>query len=197
MMILFHLFTLILLAFTAFGQQQALPVKWALSKECSLKVNGRTNVNKFSCIIPEYIRPDTLCFMVDKVNDEIKVSGQMVLNVKNFDCHNIIMTKDLRRTLKAEQFPKVVVRFVSLKRYPGTGIRGVTGVVMISLAGVTKQFEVNYLVTSDDNKGITLIGTKQVSFSDFKIVPPRKLGRMIKTNDTLEVEFVLKASILS
>ncbi|HJT73683.1 MAG TPA: hypothetical protein VJ720_06685, partial [Chitinophaga sp.] len=34
--------------------------KWVITKGCSLRVNGNTNVNKFSCVIDGYTNPDTL-----------------------------------------------------------------------------------------------------------------------------------------
>ena len=123
----------------------------------------------------------------------------MVLDVQSFDCHNAIMTKDLRKTLKEKEFPKVTIRFISLSKYPNAGGQqeDIKGSVAISLAGVSKQVEVDYRFIKTGIKTLTLIGTKAVNFSDFEIIPPRKLGGMIKTNNTLDVEFVLKLTILN
>lgn len=175
------------------------PVRWVLTKECSLKVNGSTNINKFSCVIPSYINPDTLFLYKGNTNEAVKISGDMRLNIKYFDCHNPMMTKDLRKTLKADEFPNLVIKFMNLSRYPNfdTKETAVKGMVTITLAGVTKQFNVDYKCTNTGSKTITMVGTKQVNFSDFNIVPPRKLGGMIKTNNLLDVEFILKASILN
>ncbi|TDQ11438.1 YceI family protein [Pedobacter metabolipauper] len=175
------------------------PVKWILSKECSLKVNGSTNINKFSCVIPNYVKPDTLILSRDNASDAVRISGTMILDIQSFDCHNAIMTKDLRKTLKSEQYPKLSIKFISLTRYPlnTAGETEVKGAVTIELAGVSKRFDVDYKCIPDGAKNITLIGTKQVNFSDFNITPPRKLGGMIKTNNQLLVEFILKARILN
>jgi hypothetical protein len=172
------------------------PVRWLLSKDCSLKVNGSTNINKFNCSIPNYPSPDTLIFSRQKNNEAIKISGAMSLEVKNFDCHNPMMTADLRKTLKAKDFPRIIISFISLSKYPEQGNQMITGMVTIQLAGTTKHFEVDYRFVPQDNETLTLIGTKRINFSDFNITPPRKLGGMIKTNDELSVEFILKARIL-
>jgi hypothetical protein len=43
---------------------------------------------------------------------------------------------------------------------------------------------------------INLVGTRKVNFSDFNLVPPRKIGGMIQTNNELDVEFNLRLKVL-
>jgi len=123
----------------------------------------------------------------------------MILDVNAFDCHNPIMTKDLRKTLKVAKFPKLTIKFISLNEYPGISEKEniIKGVVAISIAGVTKRFPIDYKCTPAGSSSITLVGNKQINFSDFDIVPPRKLGGMIQTNDALAVEFILKMTKLN
>lgn len=183
---------------TGFTAGQTGTVKWLLSKECSLKVNGSTNINIFDCVISTYANADTLYFNHPRAGEPVKINGDMVLNIKYFDCHNELMTKDLRKVLKAAEFPNLSIRFVSFNSYPlpvkAPGL--IRGQVLIKLAGATKAYEVNYKCTSGGEGAITMIGSKQILFSDFNIIPPRKLGGMIKTNNALDVEFTLKAKIL-
>jgi hypothetical protein len=68
--------------------------------------------------------------------------------------------------------------------------------VDIEIAGVRKRFEVNYQISVDAEKSIHLLGSRDVNFSDFNLIPPRKLGGMIKTNDKLSVAFHLKINQL-
>jgi len=172
--------------------------KWVISKGGSLKVGGSTNVNKFSCVIANYSRPDTLTFYKGAPAEAIKINGEMKLDVQNFDCHNPVMTSDLRKTLKSKEFPKLTIRFLNLSRYPKNNKEeAVTGGVTIELAGVTKRFDVDYRFIPEGPHSAILIGTRQVNFSDFNIVPPRKIGGMIKTNNELNVEFNLKVRVLN
>ncbi len=41
-----------------------------------------------------------------------------------------------------------------------------------------------------------LKGVREIKFSDFKIVPPRKVGGMIQTSDILNAEFNLALQLL-
>lgn len=167
--------------------------KWVVSKNSSLRVNGSTNVNKFSCEIPAYDQTDTLTISKNKSDQEVVLSGSIELNVNSFDCHNSGMTKQLQKTLKENQFPVLHIRFLSLNRLPEltASEEKITGMVNIEIAGVSKHFEVNYQINQDDQKVIHLLGARAINFSDFNLVPPRKLGGMIKTKDELSVDFHL------
>lgn len=172
-------------------------VKWVINKECSLKVGGSTNINKFTCVIANYYKPDTLTFYEANGSEPLKISGLLKLDVQNFDCYNPMMTKDLRKTLKAKEYPNLIIRFINLNRYPdGNQTAAVKGLVNIELAGVTKSFDVDYKFTHSSNNFLTLVGTRNINFSDFGLTPPRKLGGMIQTNDKLSVEFNLNVKII-
>jgi len=175
------------------------PVKWALSKQCMLKVNGSTNINKFSCVIPEYELPDTLTIGKETNRQRVKISGSMVLGVQKFDCKNPMMTSDLRKILKAKSFPRLIITFEDLSSYPDPANPGVAikGFVTIELAGAVKRFEVDYQYVMAAEKRLRMTGTKTLHFSDFNIVPPKRLGGMIKTNNELNVEFMLNIKILN
>lgn len=174
-------------------------IKWILSKACMLKVSGSTNISKFSCIIPDYPKPDTLIIYKTDQNESIKITGSMTLDIQSFDCHNPLMTKDLRKTLKQKEFPKIRISFINLSKYPCTNgeEEQIKGIVNIELAGIIKRFAINYRVIPNGKSMLTLIGSQTIKFSDFNIIPPRKLGGMIKTNDMLSAEFTLKVIVLN
>ncbi len=107
------------------------------------------------------------------------------------------MTADLRKTLKSKEFPYLVIRFLSINKYPETAQEVTKGVVNIQLAGVTKQYEVNYRAAAASKNHIFLVGSQNVTFSDFNLTPPRKLGGMIKTNNELAVTFNLNLQVIN
>jgi hypothetical protein len=166
--------------------------KWVISENSNLCVNGSTNINTFKCEILAYDHIDTIT--VSKNSKGIALSGCISLNIESFDCHNSIMTHDLRKTLKESEFPKLQINFLSLNKLPDQTTRPeiITAMVDIEIAGVRKRFEINYQITQDAQKVIHLLGSRDVNFSDFNLTPPRKLGGMIRTNDKLSVDFHLK-----
>lgn len=191
--------SLFFLAFFTCSFQAPKTTKWVINKSCFLKVDGSTNINKFNCIIANYSKPDTLNIYKVSNQEEVKISGKIALDVNNFDCHNPVMTADLRKTLKVKTFPHLVINFLTLDSYPNFNQKygKLNGKVLIELAGVTKQFDVNYKFTASSANTLMLVGTKRVNFSDFKITPPRKLGGMIETNNELDIEFNLQLKVLN
>lgn len=172
--------------------------KWVITHGSSLKVDGSTNVNKFSCAILNYSKPDTISVKRSS-NQPVELHGNIQLDVQNFDCRNPVMTADLRKTLKAKEFPKLIVRFLSMSKYPDSdkGQETTKGTVAIELAGVSKGFEVDYKVVSAEGDYLNFEGSRKVTFSDFNLTPPRKLGGMIRTNNELSVVFNLKMRVIN
>jgi hypothetical protein len=187
---IYTIFVLIILGFTAPDNNTAV---WVVMPGSNVRVNGATNINSFACDVINYAFPDTLtCFkQVDK-GQMLPMTGKLQLDVEAFDCHNKMMTNDLRKTLQVKTYPKLIIRFISINSFPDFKKPSrITGVVDISLSGVTKRFEIDYLFTIDSQQGLHLKGERNVNFSDFHLTPPSKLGGIIKAKDQLGVEFVL------
>ena len=113
----------------------------------------------------------------------------------SFDCHKAMMTHDLRKTLKAKKYPQLHIKFLTLNKLPELSGKSqlINGDVEIEIAGIKKQYIINYQISKDtDDIIINLLGSRELNFSDFNLIPPRKLGGIIKTKDQLTVAFHLK-----
>lgn len=172
-------------------------VKWVVLKGSTLRVDGTTNVNKFSCLVKDYANPDTLVFYQPE-NMPVALSGAVRLPVLSFDCMSAPMTEGLRKALNAKTFPRLSISFVSLNKYPSlkSTEEVISGIVNIELAGNSKKIAVNYRIFRDKQQVIHLVGKQTIRFSEFGLTPPRKLGGMIKTDDQLDVEFHLNFKVL-
>jgi hypothetical protein len=168
-------------------------VTWVVMQGSSLTVNGSTNVNTFQCDIANYNLPDTVtCFKLQQRGAVLPMTGKLNLSIDAFDCHNKMMTSDLRKTLKAKDFPILSVKFITINSFPDfKNPTKITGIVDIGLAGISKKFEINYYFTADDKNHVHLKGDQKIHFSDFNLNPPSKLGGIIKAKDELLVEFKL------
>jgi hypothetical protein len=90
--------------------------RWVISENSNLSVNGTTNINKFACDIPAYGQTDTITLAKGK--NDIVLSGNIGLKIQSFDCHNSMMTHDLRKTLKESVYPLLHINFLSLSNLP-------------------------------------------------------------------------------
>jgi hypothetical protein len=198
--VLFAFLFLLTTGFISARRENSSPyiAKWVVVSGSSLQVEGSTNVNKFKCEIVNYSKPDTIIVYRNSGNAEsLQLTGNLKLNVQSFDCHNPVMTGDLRKTLKVKEHPNLFIKFLTLNKFPSNQQQEVIkGLVDIQLAGVTKRFDVNYKFSKDAQNIVHLIGTRNVNFSDFNLTPPRKLGGMIQTDDQLKVQFRLRMKAL-
>jgi hypothetical protein len=184
----------ILLFLFAFVPSQE-KVRW-VAEGGTLKVDGTTNVNKFSCQVKDYNHPDTLTFYT--APQPVLMSGCVKLPVMGFDCMNGAMTDGLRKALNAKDFPRLSITFLSLEKYPAlkSAEENIRGMVNIEMAGVSKKIAVNYRILMDDQQVIHLIGNQTILFTSFGLTPPRKLGGMIRANDQLQVEFHISFKVI-
>ncbi len=186
------LLPLFLLAFLVATKAQYRPVKWAVQKNSTLWVEGSSNVNHFTCSVSSLASYDTIIVLNDAVSS-LALKGSIKMDVLSFDCHNNLIRKDLRKTLKSEEHPHMVIRFLTLKTMPGLTFKTeqISGWVEVELAGVKKVFELHYTFTKAATGSIRLNGGRKFCFSDFSLEPPRKLAGLIKIRDEFDVKFEL------
>jgi len=146
-----------------------------------IEINGSTNINQFKCENK-----------IDDGRNEIFSFGKSALpilkiDVNGFDCHNKVMTKDLKKTLDATMFPEMLVRFLSFNKASNNNY---SASVEVKIMDKIQKYQISFT----HNNG-RLIGRKNVKFSDFNIIPPKKLGGTINVKDELSLYFSLNASL--
>ena len=167
-------------------------VKWIVQPQSSLNINGKSNVNTFNCGITEFLHTDTLVYINDGMNKPAALKGMVTIDINRFDCKHKYITSDLRRTLKADENPALKIRFLSIdKLLPDASNQLVKGNVEIELAGVTKQYEINYQLQKLNAAHLQLIGNKVILFKDFNLKPPTRLAGLIKVAEEITVNFQL------
>jgi hypothetical protein len=124
----------------------------------------------------------------------LSLHGAIELDITRFDCHNKMITGDLRKTLKAKQHPLLRVKFLSLDKEPDMHQPNqmIKGWVEVELAGVKKLMQIPFLFTKGADGPLLMNGTKLFCFSDFKLQAPTKLAGTVKIKDEFEVDFKLQ-----
>ena len=169
-------------------------VRWAVEKSSTLRVEGSSNVNTFRCDMQGYYQTDTITgFEEGTASKPVRLKGAIVVDVSRFDCHQRMITNDLRKTLKADEYPRMTIRFLSLERMPEFigNTELLKGLVEIELAGIKKKFDILYSFVKPGGKTILLNGGRTFTFSDFKLSAPKKLAGMIQIRDRFDVNFRL------
>jgi len=167
-------------------------VRWMVSEDSRLEIEGTTNISRYNCMLVDYSGADVLIQNDEAGLGTMSWAGEIVMKANNFDCFNPMMTKDFMKTVQAEVFPEIKIRFIELN---GTDIpadkEAFYGKVDITLAGVTKRFPVSCLLLSVNKETKKLIGSQSFKFSDFGIDPPVKFLGTVKVRDEIKVNFEL------
>jgi hypothetical protein len=159
-----------------------------------MSIDGKTNVNDFTCAIAKYSGTDTLVLHEGGRNTRpVFVKGSVGLDASTFDCGMAIMTSDFRKTIKSDEFPAIVIDFISFERTPSYVKKeeNFKGILKISLAGVTKLFEVDCSIEAKESGMIHLKGGRNFTFADFGLKPPSRMMGTIKVKEDLTVKFHL------
>ena len=148
-----------------------------LSQNNNVVVNGKTNINTFKCVNEKFNQQsNSYSFSKNQL-------PYLQLEVNNFDCRNRIMTNDLRKTLQAEKYPKMFVKFVSFKK--------VSNQQYNARIEVKRTAQIKYYDTTFYPVNNAFVGREYVRFSDFGLKAPTKMGGMVQVEDRLDLILTL------
>jgi hypothetical protein len=169
------------------------PVKWIIEKTSTLRIDGKSNVNSFTCDIEEYNGKDTIISGSYTASRPVSLLGSLKPETLKFNCHSSFITRDFRKTLKADEYPEMTIRFLKIESMPELKEKSelIKGFLEVEVAGVTKQIEMNFSFSKTDNGLVQLNSEKNFCFSDFKLKPPKKLAGLIRIKDDFKVSFQL------
>lgn len=185
-------------AFAAFNTEDARPIlrhRLIVLPDSRLLINGKTNINQFQCAISRYCGSDTLVLQEGGANGRpVFVKGFVRLEASGFDCGMAAMTHDFDKTIRAKDHPVISIDFKSFEKVPTYAActeEKFKSTLAISMAGISRTFEVECSVEAKDNGLIHLKGGRAFQFSDFDLETPKHMMGLIKVNDALDVQFHL------
>lgn len=184
------LISTVFIASFLFTPHKVIIEKWVIEKKSNLYIEGRSNVNSFRCDVTEYLHPDTILFYKEDQQQQFTIKGGLTININGFDCHQRYMTNDLRKTLKADEYPLLKIDLLSIDNFTAAN-KNIKGTVAIALSGITQKVEVDYTVQTGNDGNLHLYGSRQVLFSDFGLTPPHKLAGLIKVEEQINIRFQL------
>ena len=159
---------------------------YLIIQEKSITINGNTSIGGFSCDYELSGKDDTL--FIKKLSS---YPYSFSIPVEAFQCGNFLLNKDFQTTLKAKEYPQASVQVLSLKEKGDGTLRGT---INLTLVGKSKKLEnVKFILNEKDEK-LALSADFLFQASEFELTPPKKLGGLIKTDDSMNitVELILK-----
>jgi hypothetical protein len=114
----------------------------------------------------------------------------IIVPVRDFRCTNKIAFKDFLTLLKADQYPNLAIAIpqnvlMQFRNEDSLTLHNIT----ISIAGISRKYDINCIVENPDSEDNILVGTIKVQLNDLKIKPPVKYFGLVKIKEEVIVKF--------
>lgn len=151
----------------------------------TLVIKGSSNVNSFACEYDNALLDDELVVLYNS-NNSSKIEleqAQFKICSQGFDCCHQLITKDLRKTLKADTYSYITINVKEINR-TNTDF---TCTAAVEIAGKQKEYEIPICISKNNN----IKGTLKLKINDFNLRTPKKAFGLIEVKNTVEIDFDL------
>lgn len=173
------------------GQQFEMRATFKGTSELSF--SGTTNINQFSCALSNLQKSDCGITIIEHKDEIVVENIEVNVQLNYFDCGNNKMNHDLKKALKSEEYPIMCLTIKALHFSIDSNSYSCTDDenVEITLAGITKKYNMIFDEASFINNTLILKGYEFIKITDFGIIPPKALFGLIKVDSELVVAFTL------
>lgn len=192
---------LIALALLFVGPVQAQMQQITVRNGSTLRIDGTSSVNAFTCIAETVDGHGRLATTPARLASTSVRESQAELNVPvhALDCGKKRMNKDLYEAIEASEHPMIRYRLdeADLLERVGEDTYRLRTRGQLSLAGEERPIEMTVVGKRIGDGQYTVQGSKSLLMSDFGIDPPSALLGLIKAHDRIEVHFDLVAECMA
>ncbi len=202
----FSVFIMVHFSFVIAQSNVAMPVSkssiqktYHISKKSVLKLDGKTNVNNFTCGCNEDFQSQSL--MVTPAKDgSLSLDFHLAslnLSIKSLDCGNKLMNKDLQKALHADEHPYIVIELKKVEQDRCNRLSELKdwvrlkALTKITLNGYAKEYWLNISAKKYEANRYRFIGSKTLNMTDFCVTPPVAMMGMIKVQDAITINLDL------
>ncbi|MBK8568232.1 MAG: YceI family protein [Saprospiraceae bacterium] len=168
-----------------------------------LKLDGKTNVNSFTCGCNETFQSQQLSVEPPadgSLSTDFR-SAALKLKIKSLDCGNPIMNKDLQKALNAKAHPNITIELLRVEQDKCNRLTELKdwvkmkALTKISLNGHSREYWINITAKKSGPNQYRFIGTKTINMTDFCVTPPVALMGAIKVKDEIAINLDLDVSV--
>lgn len=166
----------------------------SIDPSSELVLFGSSNINKFKCECTDQFPRSTIKFNKGKTGTSATFSNALLdLSVGALDCGNKLMNKDLYKTLKGDEYPKIRIELLQVKQLddsildqPGAWANQNVEAAL-TIAGVRRNLELSVRAQRTGNGRFRFVSDKNILMTDFGLTPPKALMGTIKVNDLIRI----------
>jgi hypothetical protein len=153
--------------------------RYLLINQQQITVSGNTSLGGFDCKYTKSKLQDTLVFDGSRKQKVMR----FLIPVEEFSCGSFLINRDFKSTIKADEYPHAEVQVKNFRDENGYFKCDLS----VNLVGKTLEFPDLALTKKSDG----LVGKLNLSFDRLDLKAPKKLGGLIKVDETLELEVLL------
>ncbi len=171
------------------------------SKEVNMKLSGTSTLHNWN-INSKDINGEAQFSIGDEGKLELKDLQTLTVAIptSSLKSKEKAMDKNVFSALKADKFKDIVFKTVSAEIQPKQNNKyQVKTVGNLTIAGVTKQINLDVFCQVNTDGSITCNGSEKIKMTDYQIKPPTFLLGAMKTGDEVTLDFtvIFKKSNLS
>jgi polyisoprenoid-binding protein YceI len=100
------------------------------------------------------------------------------------------LDKNAYHALKSQQYKNIVYKLLAAQVLPGSGSKCVVKTKGdLTIAGVTKEINMDVYCTVNNDASITCTGSDKVKMTDYKVDPPKFMMGAMTTGDNITLDF--------
>lgn len=183
----------------AMANKLAIKNTFRIGTKSVLKLEGKTNVNGFTCGCSESFQPQA--FVLEPKEEGSLTSSfrstSLSLRIKSLDCGNKIMNKDLQKALHADDHPTITIELKKVEQDKCNRLTELKdwvkmkALAKISLNGHSKDYWISISAKKSGINQYRFIGSKTLNMTDFCVNPPVAMMGMIKVQDAITIHLDL------
>lgn len=156
----------------------------------NLVIHGNTNISKFFLTYQETVLDSTQEVFYNLDEQPLNSLLNFNIPIQYIKGKNRAMLTDFHELFKAKDYPNIIVginrnQLIDLNKKLSAGDMEFE----ITIAGVSRMVESQYLVEDSCNDKISLNGCAKLKLSDFNIQPPVKFFGIIKVKNEVFINF--------
>ena len=141
----------------------------------TVRIEVRTNVNKFTCSCDE---ESFVCREFDANQKVLK------LPLASFSCPKRMIEKDLVELFEAEKYPHISIEIIDYVESNSI----ISAAIKITIKEVEKVYQLQ-LGETYDSEGFYFTGSQELNLTDYHIEPPVKALGLVKVKPVVDIEF--------
>jgi hypothetical protein len=159
--------------------------KFNLEGQQEFKVSGTSTVHDWDMVSEGNQRGEAMIKLANGKIEEIR-NLIIIIPARSLKSGRSGMDRNAYETLKADDHPEIKFELTSVDEITSDRIMAVGD---LTIAGTTHSIplEVNYVIQGNQ---LQFSGSKEITFQEFKMEPPRAMLGTIRTGDELAISFV-------